>query len=164
MTVLEDLQQLERRIIKRAGELRDAVEEFDQLRAAAARLGIDLDKVDDTAGGRRATQRRNGSSRRKRVTAGGDASPALADVKATAKTRQKRTTAKPTKQAAGTSRHGGSRRETVMRLVEQRPGITVAEIGQELKVNPTGLYRVVRDLEGAGKLKKEGKALAPVGR
>jgi hypothetical protein len=57
---------------------------------------------------------------------------------------------------------GPSRRDQVLALVQQRPGITVPEIGTELKVDPTGLYRVVRGLESEGAVKKEGKALRPV--
>jgi hypothetical protein len=56
---------------------------------------------------------------------------------------------------------GVSRRDQVLAIVTQRPGATVPEIGKELKVDPTGLYRVVRGLEKEGLILKEGTALRP---
>jgi hypothetical protein len=56
---------------------------------------------------------------------------------------------------------GPSRRDQVLALVQQRPGITVPELGTELEVDPTGLYRVVRGLESEGAVKKDGKAVRP---
>jgi DNA-binding MarR family transcriptional regulator len=41
-----------------------------------------------------------------------------------------------------------------------RPRLSqVREAGQELGVDPTGLYRVVQRLEQAGQLRKKGRAL-----
>jgi hypothetical protein len=55
-----------------------------------------------------------------------------------------------------------SRRDQVIALVKEHPGITVPEMGTRLKVDPTGLYRVVRALEKEGAVKKDGKAVQPV--
>lgn len=149
MTVLDELQQLEQHIVKRAAELRGAVEEFDQLRQAAARLGIDLDDVKATP----ARARRNGRAGSTSPTRGRAGAP-----------RGKRSTTTRAKRTPGGPRSRGSRSEDVMQLVKQRPGITVAELGKALGVNATGLYRVVRELEGAGKVRKDGRNLAPAGR
>jgi DNA-binding MarR family transcriptional regulator len=51
----------------------------------------------------------------------------------------------------------------VLELVRARPGITVAEAGKALGVDPTGLYRVVHRLEQRGDVKKNGRALEPAG-
>jgi hypothetical protein len=73
--------------------------------------------------------------------------------------------------AAGAKRSTGSRRraaapgqreQDVLRLVSERPGITVAQLAEELKVDATGLYGVVRRLQGKGQLSKDGTALHPV--
>jgi hypothetical protein len=56
---------------------------------------------------------------------------------------------------------GVSRRDQVLALVNERPGVTVPVIGKELKVDPTGLYRVVRGLEKEGLIRKEGTELRP---
>ena len=47
----------------------------------------------------------------------------------------------------------------MLELVSARPGITVSEIARELSVDPTGLYGIVRRLEGKGRLSKDGAGL-----
>ena len=67
--------------------------------------------------------------------------------------------------SAGNGRAGSSRtsrrQQDVLRLVKQRPGITVSEIAKELGVDATGLYRPVRKLEQDGAIIKRGVALQP---
>jgi DNA-binding MarR family transcriptional regulator len=67
--------------------------------------------------------------------------------------------------SAGNSRAGSSRtsrrQQDVLRLVEQRPGITVSEIAKELGVDATGLYRPVHKLEQDGAIIKRGVTLQP---
>lgn len=57
----------------------------------------------------------------------------------------------------------GSRRADVQRLVAANPGITVTRLGQELGVDPTGLYRVVRGLAAEGVIVKDGVSLTIAG-
>jgi hypothetical protein len=68
----------------------------------------------------------------------------------------------PRARRAGGSR-GGGRQQQIVQLVEQRPGITVRELGSQLGVDPTGLYRPVRRLESEGRVRKDGVALHPAG-
>ena len=56
---------------------------------------------------------------------------------------------------------GSRRREAVVAAVVERPGITVAEVGDGLGVDPTSLYRVIRRLEADGRLRKVGRTLHP---
>jgi DNA-binding NarL/FixJ family response regulator len=67
--------------------------------------------------------------------------------------------------SAGKGRAGSSRtsrrQQDVLRLVTQRPGITVREIAKELGVDATGLYRPVHKLEQDGAIIKRGVALQP---
>lgn len=63
--------------------------------------------------------------------------------------------------AAPKRRRASKRRDQVLELVRERPGITVPEIGQALNVDPTGLYRVVRQLESDGVVTKRAKELHP---
>ena len=60
--------------------------------------------------------------------------------------------------ARKTPRAGG-RREQLLAMVRERPGVTVREIGAELGVDPTSLYRIVHRLERDGVLEKRGRAL-----
>ncbi len=147
MNVLDDLKKLEASIVKRYRELQPALAEVEELRRVAQRLGVDLD--------------RPGTSAR------AAAKPA-APAKATAtRTRARRAGATPRKRAAkvATPRRprAGGRREQVLKLVTERPGITVPEIGKALKVDPTGLYRYAKQLEADGSITKNGTALHPAG-
>ena len=131
MSVLEDLRSIEDRVTSRLNELRPLVEEYRELERVAERLGID----GTTAHKPHRRGATDGATRRK---------PA-----GTPRRRRRR------------SSSGTSRRDQVLTLVKERPGITVPEIGTILKVDPTGLYRVVRGLESEGAVKKEGRAIKP---
>jgi predicted HTH transcriptional regulator len=52
-----------------------------------------------------------------------------------------------------------NRREVIVRLVQQRPGISIKQIGDELGIDPTGLYRLVRELQQQGAITKQGPRL-----
>jgi hypothetical protein len=56
----------------------------------------------------------------------------------------------------------GQRDDELLRLVGDSPGITVREIGERLGVDATSLYRVVKRLTEAGRLRKDGPRLNPV--
>jgi hypothetical protein len=56
----------------------------------------------------------------------------------------------------------GQRREQVLRRVHAQPGVTVRELGLAMGVDPTSLYRPVRQLEAEGAIRKEGPHLHPV--
>ena len=56
----------------------------------------------------------------------------------------------------------GQREQDVLRLVRERPGITVAELAGELSVDATGLYGIVRRLQSKGQISKDGTRLQPV--
>jgi DNA-binding MarR family transcriptional regulator len=53
------------------------------------------------------------------------------------------------------------REQDVLRLVNQRPGITVSQITKELGVDATGLYRPVHKLEPAGAIIKRAWRFSP---
>jgi hypothetical protein len=79
-----------------------------------------------------------------------------------------RTPAKP--RAASTARassgapaaRSGGRREQLLALVVDQPGITVAQAGKQFGINDaTGLYRVARRLQDEGLVRKRGAELHP---
>jgi hypothetical protein len=133
MTVLEDFKQ---EIVKRYDALRPALAEAAELREAAEGLGIDLD-----GGAAPAAPRTRGRGRRS-----ASSTP--------------RTTAK---KSSGPRRRRSNRRDQVLKLVTERPGITVPELGKALKVDPTGLYRVVKQLQSDGAIVKQDQQLHPAG-
>jgi len=79
-----------------------------------------------------------------------------------------RTPAKPrrastarARSAAPAARRGG-RREQLLALVVDQPGITVAQAGKQFGINDaTGLYKVARRLQDEGLVRKRGAELHP---
>ena len=51
--------------------------------------------------------------------------------------------------------------EPLTALVARRPGVTVAQAAEELEVDPTALYPVIRRLEARDELAKQGRQLHP---
>jgi predicted HTH transcriptional regulator len=140
VSVLNDVRALEQRVTTRLAELHPLVEEYNELRKVAERLGLDLDRAAQPRSGQSRSSRRAG---RKRATA----------TRASASSSRRR--------PGGTRATGVERRARVIELVQQHPGISVPEISGELGVDAPPLYRVVRKLVADGVVKKEGKGLRP---
>src|SRR3954447_10629764 len=113
-------------------ELRPLVDEYSELEQVAQQLGVNAPASADTPAPTRRTRRRARSS----------APPA---AKAAA--------------ANGTGARTNGRRDQLLAVVKARPGITVREVGAELGVDPTSLYRIVHRLEKDGELQKNGREL-----
>lgn len=167
MLVLDQVRDLERRVVSRLRELEPLMREYEQLRKAAQRLGVKYTPRAD-----RAPSEQRPASRRRTSQATTQATPERAAGTATARraTRAAKTTARarpgttprqrpPRRRAAASP---GQRQQEVLRVVGESPGITVAEIGRRLGVDSTGLYRIVRRLTEDGRLRKEGTQLHPV--
>jgi hypothetical protein len=174
MSLVDELRRLEAQVTRRLSELEPLVAEYDELRGIAERLGSKVRSTPAPAARRTTRTSRSSAVRRTRQSGaakrGGAAKRAAAPKPApAAKARPKgaaaeRTPAKaPAAQAAtnGGGARGGKRDAEIVRLVTAKPGITVAEVGKQLRVDPTGLYRVVRRLESAGQIKKSGTGLTP---
>jgi hypothetical protein len=149
-TVMEDLKRLEDRILARIQELESGVAELEQLREVAARLGIlDGDRRDSAPATRRATA----TTRPRRATRSRSSGTAGRSGDARSTTRGTATHHMP--------RHA-TRRERVLEVVGDEPGISVREVVAQLGVNRTSLYPVVRQLVSDGLLHKDGRGLWPV--
>src|SRR4051812_33388542 len=149
MSVLDQFRDAEQRVIERLKELEPAVMEYRELEEVAQRLGADGGAKD----ARRAQPAANGTSTTKRGRRGSrSATPAkpAANGATGGRARRGRAAAAP-----------GQRAERLLALVRERPGITVADAGKELGVDPTGLYRVVKRLQDGGELRKRGRNLEP---
>jgi phage terminase small subunit len=133
VSVIDELKGLEDRVAQRMSELRPLVDEYRELEQVAQRLGVTPSAAADGS----SPPRR--SRRRARPRAAANASVAA---------------------NAGGSRSNG-RRDELLAMVKARPGITVREIGTELGVDPTSLYRIVHRLEADGAVKKRGRELLP---
>lgn len=70
-------------------------------------------------------------------------------------------TARSRPASSASAQSDGGRREDIQRIVAQRPGVTINQLGKELGVDPTGLYRPVRALVSDGRVHKQGPNLYP---
>jgi hypothetical protein len=135
VSVLDDLRSVERRVVERLAELEPLVREYNELLAEAKRHNLTPGAADGSAV----------QSRRRRAQAA-----AAPTTRRSAATAERRTRARRSQ-----------RREQVLELVTQRPGITVSELGKELNVDPTSLYRVVNGLHRDEQITKTGRELRP---
>lgn len=149
-SVMEDLKQLEDRILARIRELEASVAELEQLREVAARLGILAGDGRNSA----PTRTQAAPAARSRRRARGHASTTRA------RTGGARSATVGGNRSATLHTNGGStRRERVLEVVAIEPGISVREIVAQLGVNRTSLYPVVRQLVSDGLLHKDGRGL-----
>jgi hypothetical protein len=171
VSVLDQFRTAEEQVAKRLRELKPLVAEYHELEHVAQRLGLSVSDDAPGAGTRPpastkpARRRRRAAKTAARSAASkrdgsADGGTAKASVKATQARR-----ARSPQSSAGNGRAGSSRtsrrQQDVLRLVKQRPGITVSEIATELGVDATGLYRPVHRLEQDGAIHKRGVALQP---
>ena len=109
-----------------------------------------------SAGGERRTGD-TGARRSPRTARAGAAAPAAAPGAGKATTRTRR---------AGARKRGatrpGQRIDDVLRVVTANPGISVRDVGAQLGVDATGLYRVANKLTEAGRVRKDGTKLYAV--
>lgn len=152
MALLDQLRTMEQQVERRLRELEPLVTEYHELQKVAQRLGISAPDGKSTAA----------RGRRSRATA---TTRAAAGSPATAPKSQRSRARRASRQRTGRGRNAaapGSRQQDVLRLVNERPGISVPELGRELGVDPTGLYQIVRRLESRGMIRKDGRQLQPV--
>jgi hypothetical protein len=164
VSVLDQFRTAEEQVAKRLRELKPLVAEYQQLEQVAQRLGLSVSDDAPAAGPRspasprrrRRTAKaaaRSAASKRNGAADGGTAKPSVVATQA-------RRGRSPSTGRAGSSRTS-RRQQDVLRLVKQRPGITVSEIAKELGVDATGLYRPVHRLERDGAIIKRGVTLQP---
>ena len=144
MSVLDEFRDAEKRVAQRLKELEPAVAEYRELEAVAKRLGINDDATAQPAPAAKPPSARRRSAQKRTPRA----------VKAPA-------TRKPAATRSRSNSRPGDRDQQVLELVRGRPGVTVREVGNELGLDPTGLYRVVGRLEQRGELRKTGRNLQP---
>jgi outer membrane biosynthesis protein TonB len=190
--VLDDLRLMEERIAARIAELEPLVQEYNELQQIAERLGIDRERAVAAAAKKAAAKPKAAAVEPKPVpapapTPAAKAAPATpapaaepkpaAKAKPAAKPKAKpkgRAKRKPAakrraakgaavrRQPGGTQKAGAERRERMLELIRERPGITVPEISEALEVDAPSLYRVVRKLQSDGIVSKDGKNLRVV--
>ena len=171
MSVLDQFRTAEEQVAKRLRELKPLVAEYHELEQVAQRLGLTIGN-DAPAAGTRSPASTKPARRRRRPAktaarpaatkrdGGAESDSAKASVTATQARRARSLRSSPGNRPTGSSATS-RRQQDVLRLVKQRPGITVSEVAKELGVDATGLYRPVRKLEQDGAIIKRGVALQP---
>jgi hypothetical protein len=152
VSLIDELKGLEDRVAERMKELRPLVDEYRELEQVAQKLG-----VSPTSAAAPTPRPRPRAAARKRPSAGSTNSSRATRGPGASRAR---TAAPPVADAAARGRSNG-RRDQLLDMVKARPGITVREVGSELGVDPTSLYRIVHRLERDGALEKRGRELMP---
>jgi MarR family len=171
-SVLEQFRSAEERVSERLRELKPLVEEYQALEQVAQRIGLNVNE-DRTAPEKQRFGSPGGTPRRRRGSKTGARSAGAARERSGGAAAAKRAAAttqarrpRPSQRSRDDGRPGSNRssrrQQDVLRLVSERPGITVRQIAKELGVDPTGLYRPVHKLEQDGAISKQGAALRPV--
>jgi hypothetical protein len=172
VSVLDQFRTAEEQVAKRLRELKPLVAEYHELENVAQRLGLSVGNDAPAAGTRPPASAKSARRRRRAAKAATRSAASKRDGSADSGTAKAAVAATPAARgaraprgSAGTGRAGASRtsrrQQDVLRLVKQRPGITVSEIAEELGVDATGLYRPVHKLEQDGAIIKRGVALQP---
>ena len=133
--------------------VKDIDEQLRQLRDEVSRLEAARSAL---TGGRRGPGRPRGSASR--------TTPARSTrTRATrARTGRRATTARRTSTPRGRSTRGrNTRAAQTLELVRQRPGITIPQIAEAMKIQPNYLYRVLPRLASEGQLKRDGQGWHP---
>jgi hypothetical protein len=130
--VTDFLDEKRKEIDTRLRELRPLVDEYQRLEQAAAALAGVTKTTSSTRSGSTRTSRRAGS--RRRSGSGGK---------------------------RGRPRGSGKRALQAHELVSARPGITIPELADAMKIQTNYLYRVMPTLQAEGKIRKEGKGWHP---
>jgi predicted Rossmann fold nucleotide-binding protein DprA/Smf involved in DNA uptake len=161
------IDRFEEELIARLRELRPLATEFQQLEQVARRLGLSLDHDRPKRDRKRGATRKHTPTQRRPTTTvqsapAANASAATTDTPVTNARQRGAATSSPSsdKRRAGSNRQS-RRQQDVLRLIQDRPGITVKEIATELGVDAANLYRHVRKLQQDGLITKHGTALRP---
>ena len=139
------LDEKRKEIDARLKELRPLVEEFNRLEKAAAALA----GVGGTGGGggQAAT-----TSRRTRGGGGGGGASTKPRTRKASKGGARR----------GRPRGSGTRGKQALELVQAKPGITIAELADQMGIKANYLYRVMPSLEAEGQVAKRDGGWHPV--
>ena len=163
------IDRFEQELVGRLRELRPLAMEYQQLEQVARRLGVALDDDRATSPRKRGSSRKTTPTQRTPATAvqsgpTGNANAATAQTSATG-TRQRsgRESSSATDKRRSERQRQSHRQEDVLRVIHERPGITVRDIAKELNVDATNLYRNVRKLQQNGLITKDGTALHATG-
>ncbi len=160
MSLADEVRTVRERVAARLSELEPLVREYDELLKLADELGIEVpDRRPSRAPARPAEDDARGS--------GGDnaasgESPAVAPRRRSRQAAGSPARSKPARQrrrAQGETETGAERDARVIDALRAHPGSTITDLASMLGVQPTSLYRPVRELTTSGAVVKRGRGL-----
>jgi len=168
VSVLDQFRTAEERVAERLRELKPLVDEYRELEQVAQRIGLSLNEdattIDEqrpASPARTRRRRRDTKTKARSATATREESGDAAGAKRSATTAAARASRRSGDRGGPGSSRTSRRQQDVLRLVNERPGVTVSQVAKELGVDPTGLYRPVHKLEQEGAISKQGATLQP---
>jgi hypothetical protein len=179
MSLLQELEDLQRRVTERLQELQPLVKEHKELTRVAERLGVSsvpgatdgaepspafgatptADPQRDAALVAVSDEAATDGADDALITGDTESPPASAAPSRPARTRARGSGSSNRRRAGSSGATPAQRRERLLAVVAEQPGITIAALAQQLDVQATSLYRVVRGLQGEGALVKDGRQL-----
>jgi hypothetical protein len=129
MSLADEVRTVRQRVEARLRELEPLVREYDELRALASELGIEVPEHADPVAADAGTEERASSSGPRR------------------------------RRARGNTVSDARRDERLLEALRSNPGATAAELATVLGVSATSLYRPIRDLTSSGSVVKRGRGL-----
>ena len=135
--------------------MRDIDEQLRQLRDEVSRLEAARSAL---AGARHRPGRPRGSATR--PTPSRTARTRTPRARAAAARTGRRASASP---AVRSTRRDGTRATQTLELVSKRPGITIPQIAEAMKIQPNYLYRVLPRLASEGQVRRDGQGWHPAG-
>jgi DNA-binding NtrC family response regulator len=145
MSLIEEARALREKVAARLAELEPLVREYNELKQAAAELGIERPQR-----GARSVADSEPEPR--------DTPPAARPARRPARRRSTAGAARPARAA------GGELEEQVLAGILASPGGTVADYSEQLGMSPTRLYGPVKKLTTDGRIVKRGHQLFPADR
>jgi DNA-binding transcriptional ArsR family regulator len=160
------IDRFEEELVARLRELRPLAIEYQQLENVARRLGLDLDDGHTPPPRKRMSSGKTTPTRNPATAVQpaptSKASAATGQTSGTnAGQRRRRALSLETDKRWTDTNRQPRRQRDVLRLIRDRPGITVKEIATKLGVDATNLYRHVHKLQQDGLITKHGTALQP---
>jgi hypothetical protein len=150
--IVDLLDETRNQIAERLNELRPAVDEFGRLQQAVAALE-GMDGAAPVQPPRRRPGRPPG--RKTTTTQAVPVSTQEAPKQEAAPTRTR--TRRRRARGAGRPRGSGGRSAQALVLIEQYPGLTVAELAARMGIHRTYMYKVVPALQKEAKIEKDGR-------
>jgi hypothetical protein len=164
--VTDFLDQKRREITDRLKVLQPAVDEYNQLEAAASALagvGGSAARPATAPATRRGPGRPRGTGKATgdKATRKKAGRPKGSGKKAGRPRGSTKTAASPAKRRAGRRKGSGLRANQALSMVQGQPGITIPELAAKMSIKQNYLYRVLPGLEQENKVEKKGRGWHP---